>query len=479
MNHENRMTTLDAGFLQAEDSDRHVSLAIGGLALLAGPVPDQSVLRRTLGERMRACPRFSQRIQLHPFDIGPPEWVDDDDFDITRHVRRIGVPQPGGDAELHRLVAEVMAWRLDRSRPLWEIWVIEGLSEGRWAMLMKVHHCIADGIATAHMLAGLADGGAGAAFAERTRAAGPAAATSTVAAAAVDPRSGGLDPLHWIGGLRGAASAMAAATVTAVQGASELAAGLIGAAPTSSLNGPMTNLRRFGAVRIALADVRRVCATFDVTVNDVALAALAESYRNTLIRHGEQPQHDSLRTLVPVSVRSLDEFDKTDNRVSVMLPYLPVEEANPVQRLRMVHARLTRTKSAGQRQAGSAVVALANRVPYPLTAWTVRLATRLPQRGVVALATNVPGPRQRLSILGCPVTDVLPVPPIAMQLRTGVAILSYGDDLYFGILADFDAVPDIDELARGVQVAVDRLVAASKRRKTARHRHGLQLVVNG
>lgn len=98
---------------------------------------------------------------------------------------------------------------------------------------------------------------------------------------------------------------------------------------------------------------------------------------------------------------------------------------------------------------------------------------------MVALATNVPGPRQRLSILGCPVTDVLPVPPIAMQLRTGVAILSYGDDLYFGILADFDAVPDIDELARGVQVAVDRLVAASKRRKTARHRHGLQLVVNG
>lgn len=178
MNHENRMTTLDAGFLQAEDSDRHVSLAIGGLALLAGPVPDQSVLRRTLGERMRACPRFSQRIQLHPFDIGPPEWVDDDDFDIARHVRRIGVPQPGGDAELHRLVAEVMAWRLDRSRPLWEIWVIEGLSEGRWAMLMKVHHCIADGIATAHMLAGLADGGAGAAFAERTRAAGPAAATT-------------------------------------------------------------------------------------------------------------------------------------------------------------------------------------------------------------------------------------------------------------------------------------------------------------
>lgn len=464
-----RMGVLDAGFLQAEDSDRHVSLAIGGLAVLEGPAPDYDRLLTTLGARMSACPRFKQRIRLRPLDIGPPEWVDDEDFQLRRHVRRVGVPAPGGEAELHALVAEMMSWRLDRTRPLWEIWIIEGLAENRWAMLMKVHHCIADGIATAHMLAGLSDDGVTAAY-PPPEAPGPVVAAQ---AARADGGSG------WLAGLRDASVSAAAVTARAVRGAGEITAGLLRPAATSSLNGPMTGRRRYAAVRVPLADVRQVCRTFDVTVNDVALAALAESYRDTLIRHGETPQHDSLRTLVPVSVRGDDEADRTDNRVSVMLPYLPVEEANPVQRLRMVRARMARTKSAGQRQAGTAAVGIANAVvPYPLTAWAVRLATRLPQRGVAALATNVPGPSRPLSIMGCRVLAVLPVPPIAMRLRTGVAILSYADELYFGVLADFDALPDIDELVGGIRVAVSRLVAAGKRRKTARDRRGLQLVVN-
>jgi hypothetical protein len=160
-----------------------------------------------------------------------------------------------------------------------------------------------------------------------------------------------------------------------------------------------------------------------------------------------------------------------------MLPYLPVEEANPVQQLRMVHSRLARTQGIGQRQAESAVVSVANIIPFALTAWAMRLLTRLPQRGVVALATNVPGPAKPLQIMGRPVTAVLPVPPIAMQLRTGVAMLSYAEHLFFGILADFDAVPDVDEIARGVEVAVARLLASSKTtRKPARDRRGLSLV---
>ncbi|MGH3525642.1 MAG: WS/DGAT domain-containing protein, partial [Mycobacterium sp.] len=166
----------------------------------------------------------------------------------------------------------------------------------------------------------------------------------------------------------------------------------------------------------------------------------------------------------------------TDNRVSVMLPYLPVEVENSVQRLRMVHSRLTRTKSNGQRQAGSAAVSVANVIPFALTAWAIRMLTRLPQRGVTTLATNVPGPREPLEIMGRKVIGVMPVPPIALQLRTGVAMLSYADDLFFGILADFDAVPDVDELARGIETAVARLVVRSKRRKSVRDHRGLSLV---
>jgi diacylglycerol O-acyltransferase / wax synthase len=144
----------------------------------------------------------------------------------------------------------------------------------------------------------------------------------------------------------------------------------------------------------------------------------------------------------------------------------------------MVHTRLDRTKSHGQRQAGNAFISVANRIPFPLTAWVIRLLTRLPQRGVAILATNVPGPRQPLQFMGQRVLSVFPVPPIAMQLRTGVAMLSYGEELFFGILADYDASADVDELARGIEVAVERLVASSKRRKPARGRGGLSLVVS-
>jgi diacylglycerol O-acyltransferase len=160
-----------------------------------------------------------------------------------------------------------------------------------------------------------------------------------------------------------------------------------------------------------------------------------------------------------VSIRSNDAVDVTDNRVSVMLPFLPVEKDDPAEQLRAVHRRLNRAKTSGQRQAGGIFVAAVNVIPFPLTAWAVRALTRLPQRGVVTLATNVPGPRQRLQIMGREVLRILPIPPIALQLRTGIAIVSYADELVFGITADYDAAPDVDELARGIEQGVARLLA--------------------
>lgn len=465
-----RLSTLDAGFLHAEDSDQRVNMAVGGLVILEGPMPEYGALMSTLSQRIGSCPRFAQRVRLRPFDLGPPEWVDDPEFDLAHHLRRIGVPQPGTDCELFRSIADVMSWRLDRSRPLWEIWVIDGLTDGRWAMLMKVHHAIADGIAMAHMLAGLSDGGIPKSFAGRIR-------------AAREPKKSGLqlptptlNPLTWISGVCSTSAALAAGVIRGARGTAELAVGLMRASADSSLNGPIGSLRRYSAARVAFSDIKEVCQAFDVTVNDVALAALTESYRALLTRRGEQPLPDSLRTLVPVSIRSADAAEDTDNRVSVMLPYLPIEEQRPIRRLRTVHSRLTKTKSNGQRQAGTAFMAMANAIPFAVTAPVVRLLTRLPQRGVAALATNVPGPAEPLKIMGRTAIAVMPVPPIALRLRTGVAILSYADDLFFGILADFDAVPDVDELARGVETAVGRLLAAGRRRKRIRDNHGLSLV---
>jgi diacylglycerol O-acyltransferase len=444
-----QLNTLDAGFLMAEDSDRNISLAIGGIAIIEGAVPDYEEFKNVLAERLQAIPRCTQMLRTQPFDVGAPQWVDDPGFDLSRHVRRAAVPKPGDDGELFQVVADVLERRLDRDRPLWECWIIEGLKGNRWAILMKIHHCVADGIAAARMLTGLCDDIDGDAFARPVVAKRNAAHLKPVPDP--NPRSNPLVNI-W----RTATGITDAATRT-VSGAAEIATGLLRPTPGSSLVGPVTAMRRYRAVRVPIADVEQVCRKFDVTINDVALAAITEGFRSVLLHRGEQPRPDSLRTLVPVSARSPDTLDKPGNRLSIMLPYLPVEQDDPIQQLRAVHSRLTRTKQGGQRQAGNMAVSATGYIPFMLSSWLIRLLTRLPQRGIVTLATNVPGPHRRLEMMGRTVARLLPIPPIALQLRTSVAVLSYADDLVFGITADYDAGADIDELADGIKIAVARL----------------------
>jgi diacylglycerol O-acyltransferase / wax synthase len=451
-----QLKTLDAGFLMAEDSDRNVSLAIGGIAVVEGSAPDYGEFKEILAERIRAIPRCTQMLRTQPFDVGAPQWVDDPDFDLGRHVRRVAVPRPGGDTELFGVVADVLERRLDRDRPLWECWVIEGLKGNRWAILMKIHHCVADGVSATRMLTRLCDDVDG----------GPPARPTRVKRAAVvhlkpvpDPTPPSTNPLSnlW----RAATNVTDAATRT-VSGAAELAAGLLRPNTDSSLVGPVTAMRRYRAVRVPLADIEQVCRKFDVTVNDVALTAITAGFRSVLLHRGDEPKPDSLRTLVPVSVRSPDTLDKPGNRLSVMLPYLPVEQDDPIQQLRIVHSRMNRAKQGGQRQAGNMAVSASNYFPFMWSAWAIRLLTRLPQRGIVTLATNVPGPRRQLRMMGGRVASLLPIPPIAMRLRTGVAVLSYADELVFGITADYNSGADVDELANGIEKAVTRLEMLSQ-----------------
>jgi WS/DGAT/MGAT family acyltransferase len=252
------------------------------------------------------------------------------------------------------------------------------------------------------------------------------------------------------------------AAARTVSGGVDIATSLLRPTPGSSLVGPVTAMRRYRAVRVPLADVEQVCQKFDVTINDVALTAITAGFRSVLLRRGEEPRANSLRTLVPVSVRSPDTLDKPGNRLSVMLPYLPVEQHDPIQQLRIVHSRMTRAKQGGQRQAGNMAVSAANYVPFMWSAWLIRLLTRLPQRGIVTLATNVPGPRRQLQMMGNKVASLLPIPPIALRLRTGVAVLSYADELVFGITADYNSGADVDELAKGIEKAVTRLEMLSE-----------------
>lgn len=459
-----RLTAFDAGFLDAEDADRHISLAVGAVSVLEGPVPDHHEVVATISERILDIPRLRQVVHRQPLDLSAPVWVDDPALDLAHHIRRVALPHPGGDEELFRFTAEAMEPRLDRERPLWQCWIIEGLAQDRWAILMKVHHCIADGIATMHMLAGLGDGGEGETYVGAIRA---AHAQAQHGASWARPT---LNPLWWVRGAWNVASAVTSTAATTFGGALEIVDSLVRPGTPTSLNGPVTSMRRYSAVQVPLLRVASVCHAFDVTLNDVALSAITDSFRAALKRRGEEPSPTSLRTLVPVSVRSADAMDHLDNRVAVMVPYLPVDVPDRVEQLRTVHRRLTKVKAGGQRQAANTAVAMVKLVPYALASRAIRVLTSLPQRGVVTLVTNVPGPQHRMKVMGQEVVRMLPIPPVALRLRTAVAILSYGDDLVFGITTDFDAFPDVDELAAGIVEAVTALAVAAGPPSTAQPR---------
>ncbi len=446
-----QLSPLDVGFLQAEDADPHVSLAIGGLSVLEGPAPDFDELTATLTDRLTRIPRLRQVLRTHHLDLGAPQWQDRPDLDLTHHIRRAALPRPGDDAALFRLAADIIERRLDRDHPLWECWIVEGLAGGRWAILIKVHHCIADGIAAARMLAGISDHGENIeSFATDIN-----AAHEPKRAPALPPIT--VNPFVWGRAVRDLAGTAASLTVASVRGSVSFVSNFLSPAAPTSLTGPVTTMRRYRAATVSLADLRAVSRAFDVTLNDVALAAITHAYREVLLGRGEQPSPTSLRTLVPVSVRDNTALDTTDNRVSAMLPLLPVDRANPLDQLRVVHRRMTKAKSSGQRQAGVSAIGAGSFVPFPLAAMALRALTRLPQRSVVTVATNVPGPRGRQQVMGREVVRMYPIPPIALRLRTGIAMLSYCGELTFGIVADYDSSPDIDVLANGIEQGVARL----------------------
>ncbi|UXA19013.1 wax ester/triacylglycerol synthase family O-acyltransferase [Mycobacterium sp. SMC-4] len=447
-----RLTAFDAGFLDAEDADLHISMAVGAVSVIEGPVPDHDELINVLSERVRAVPRLRQVVRRDRFDLSAPEWVDDPTFDLAHHLHLAALPHPGDDRALFRFTAEAMEPRLDRERPLWQCWVIEGLAANRWALLMKVHHCMADGIAAMHLLAGLSDGGEGQTYAGAIRAAHTVRPDPPALPALT------LNPLRWARAGWSTATTLLTATATTLGGVAEIVDGLVRRSD-SSLNGPVTTMRRYSAVEVPMAQVLSVCHAFDVTLNDVALGAITDSFRSALQRRGEAPHPRALRTLVPVSVRSEDAAHRLDNRVSVMLPYLPVDEPDRITQLRTVHERLERAKASGQRQAGSLVATALNLAPFAVVSRVIRAVTSLPRNGVVTLATNVPGPQQRLQLMGRDVVRMLPIPPVALGLRTAVAILSYADSVIFGITTDFDAFPDVDELAAGIGAAVSWMAA--------------------
>ncbi|WP_029432372.1 wax ester/triacylglycerol synthase family O-acyltransferase [Blastococcus sp. URHD0036] len=458
-----RMTPLDAAFLQGEDEEPGVSLAIASIAVFEGPAPAPGEVETALAGRLPLIPRYRQKVREVPFDLGPPVWIDDPEFDIGHHVRRTALPAPGGDEELALLMGRVMSARLDRRRPLWEYWLVEGLAHDRWALISKVHHCMVDGISGTDLYRVVFDPGPEPAPAvpdDWRPEPEPSQLRLSLSAAARLVRLP-VDQTRALVAAAGQPAVLARQVLATVRGTAALATALL-PSRRSSLSGPVSAHRRFAFARGSVADVATVRQALGGTFNDVVLAAVTAGYRALLLDRGERPGRHLVRTLVPVNVRAPGEESIRDNRVSLMLAELPVDVVDPGERLAAVRAEMTALKASHEADAGAALLRLAGVGPFPLVAAPVRIAARLPQRSVVTVTTDVPGPRQPLYALGRELVEIIPYVPIASRLRVGVSIFSYCGRLAFGVTGDDDSVADVWTLARGIEAGMAELVEAAR-----------------
>ena len=457
-----RLSPLDALFVDAEDEDQHTSMAIASIAVFEGPCPSHENVLASLAGRLPLVPRYRQKLRTVPLRLGRPVWVEDPHFDLRYHVRRTALPAPGGDQQLADLMARVMSQRLDRDHPLWEYWVAEGLAQDRWALISKLHHCMVDGISGTDLYRVIFDSSpepAPPAVDNRTVGGEPSplqlaaqAALDTVLLPVREARalgSAAADP--------GRAVRQAAGTVRAI---AKLAPALR-PATGSSLSGRIGQQRRYTWARSSLDDVKKIKQALGGTVNDVVLTAISGGFRDLLLARGEQPEPHMIRSLVPVSLRAPGEENIYENRVSAVLADLPVQVADAVERLVAVQAELQALKAINEAQVGEALVTLGRYTPFPLVSWWIRLAFGLPQREIVTVTTNVPGPRQPLYGMGRRLLEIIPYVPIATTVRIGISIFTYCGNVTFGITGDFASSPDLDVLARGIENGISELLAAA------------------
>jgi diacylglycerol O-acyltransferase len=461
-----RLSPLDAEFVEAEAEDRHVSMAIASIAVFKGPAPTYDEFVTAIGERLSLVPRYRQKLRTLPFRIGVPVWVDDPAFDIRYHIRQTAVPKPGGDAELARLMARLMAQRLDRDRPLWEDWLVTGLAHNHWALISKVHHCMVDGVSGTDIYRVMFDTSPDGDLPASPQ---PSAEPSTLDLVS---RAYGEALLLPVRSTRAVAAmlvhpaASLAAAVSTGRALRKVAATALPASP-SSLSGPIGQQRRYTWARVPLAEVRTIKRELGGTVNDTVLAAITTGFRTLLMARQETPHADTVPSLVPVSLRAPGEESLYDNRVSAMIVRLPVHLPDAVEQLAAIRAQVAELKGAGEWAAGQAVTSLASYLPYPVASLS-RLGYRIPQRTIVTVTTNVPGPRQTLYCLGRPLVEILPYVPIASTIRIGVAIFSYRDQMTFGLTGDYDTAPDLDVLAHGIEDGVAELLKAAEAQTSSR-----------
>ncbi len=452
------MSPLDASFLHIEDAVTHMH--IGSVGLFEGPPPGPGEVKAAVAAHLPLVPRYRQKVRFVPLALGRPAWVDDPYFNLDFHVRRTALPAPGGHTELRNLVGRVMSQQLDRTKPLWELWVAEGLDDGGWALISKTHHCMVDGVSGTDLMSVLLDSEREPEPADASESWEPQPEPGAVELVAHSLRLRAASPYELT---RTALSAVRGPSRAARQ-AADAARGFVNMlsllTPNSygTLNGPIGPHRTWEWARARLSDVKQIRAQHGGTINDVVLAVITNGFRELLESRGESVNGHIIRTLVPVSVRDESDRGTTNNKVSAMFAELPVHIADPVRRLDALHEQMLHLKQSGQAIAAERLTAMGGFAPAVLLALGGRVATRLPQSSVNTVTTNVPGPQKPLYLAGRRMLEAFPFVPLGGHVRIGVAIFSYDGGINFGVTGDLDTARDIDVLCRGIERGVEQLL---------------------
>ena len=462
-----RMSALDASFFYAESEN--TPMHVGSVAIFDGPAPTYGDVVRLILSKLPKVPRYRQRVRPVPMQLGRPLWVDDAHFQILYHVRHTAVPKPGSDEQLRNLAGRVLGQRLDMAKPLWELWLVEGLADDRWALISKVHHCMVDGVAGTDLMQLMFDLAPDAQH-EAPKDWTPRRSPSSVELMAGSVTDSLTHPLQQlastptVGGAVRTAKGMASSSKSLARTVPSLVKQAI--TPTArSLNGTIGPHRRWAWTEGRFEEFKAVRTAFGGTVNDVVLTAITGGFRDLLQGRGELSSEKLVvRSMVPISVRRQSQKGSLNNQVSAVFVDLPVGLSDPIERLTSIRGQMDEYKRAMSAVDANSIISMGNFVAPTLLSMGVRAGLQAGQMWCQAVTTNVPGPRVPLYVLGKRMTSAIAYVPIAGGVRCSIGIFSYLNTMTFGINADFDGYPDVDVLSGGIRHGIEELLALAAKK---------------
>jgi WS/DGAT/MGAT family acyltransferase len=469
-----RLSVSDRIFLEMETNETNLHVA-GCFLFDAGPLRtpqgglDFDLISDYVESRLYRIPRYRQRVQYVPIE-GDPIWVDDPTFNLQYHVRHTHLPQPGDERQLKRLCGRIVSQLLDRGKPLWEMWVVDGLDGDRFAVITKVHHCMTDGVGGVELLGNLLDASPRKAFkpgptwlpravpdrrelireAITRRLRAPASILRSALRSSRDPRAALEQAIKSVRGLR------------------EAAAYTTHPASPTPINQAIGSHRRFEWTSIDLAAIKEIKNRVGATVNDVALATAAGAFSRFLERRGismREQENLDFRAACPVNVRSESERGQLGNRISNLIVQLPLAEHEPLQRLASIHETMDELKSSDQLLALDALQSLGEITHPSLLLFFVRANVEKGSSNFVF--TNVPGPTEPWYLLDAPLLETYPVAPLLPMHGVGIAVMSYCGSLYWGFNSDWEQVPDLHELVLATEESFRELHEAALKSEAA------------